>query len=173
MGDARVQDAAWAAAEGQMRLVLMGTGALTLDQVDQHAPGLTRAVVGAYLCALKAGHSDTDQAAADPMSATAAEWHWRIDARVINVSGSPGASIQYLSDEDNHGAIEAEGSGGALQQLLDRGPWDLIDQNEEVTIELRPVSDEPRPAACGDRHGVPQRAHRHRDGSAPAARRRR
>jgi hypothetical protein len=37
------------AAAQQMRLVLMGTGAMTLEQVNRHAPGLTRAVVGAYL----------------------------------------------------------------------------------------------------------------------------
>jgi hypothetical protein len=37
------------AAVQQMRLVLMGTGSLTLDQVNRHAPGLTKAVVSAYL----------------------------------------------------------------------------------------------------------------------------
>ena len=36
-------------AEEQMRLVLLGTGALTLDRINCHTPGLTRAVVGAYL----------------------------------------------------------------------------------------------------------------------------
>lgn len=38
-----------AQAERQMRLVLLGTGALTLDQVNREAPGLTRAVIAAYL----------------------------------------------------------------------------------------------------------------------------
>lgn len=41
------------AAEAQMRLVLLAAGAMTLDQVNNHTPGLTRAVVGAYLSELR------------------------------------------------------------------------------------------------------------------------
>ena len=44
-------DPAMKAAEQEMRLVLMGTGALTLDQVNRLAPGLALAVVNAYLYA--------------------------------------------------------------------------------------------------------------------------
>lgn len=50
---AKFDQASLREAEQQMRLVLMGTGAMTLDQINRHAPGLTRAVVGAYLSELR------------------------------------------------------------------------------------------------------------------------
>lgn len=42
-----VEDAAIAAATSQMRMALMATGGVTLDQVDRYAEPLARAVVGA------------------------------------------------------------------------------------------------------------------------------
>jgi hypothetical protein len=41
---------------------------------------------------------------------------------------------------DDTGTINAEGSGDALAQLLQTGPfWDMLDQDEHVTITLRPA----------------------------------
>jgi hypothetical protein len=61
-------------------------------------------------------------------------WNWTVDG--IEVPSSPGAMPRGVYD---HGTVEAEGSGDALRLLLVNGPfWDLLDQDEPVTIELRP-----------------------------------
>jgi hypothetical protein len=42
-------------------------------------------------------------------------------------------------DPDDGGMIEADSAGEALQEFLNHGPWDIIDQQHEIIIELRPV----------------------------------
>lgn len=66
------------------------------------------------------------------------QWRWRISARETS-SGSPGATIRSLVDPDDGGMIEADSAGEALQEFLNHGPWDIIDQQHEIIIELRPV----------------------------------
>jgi hypothetical protein len=61
-------------------------------------------------------------------------WHWTVYGE--EVPSSPGAMVRFLEESDY---VEAESSGQALAKLLEHGPfWDLLDQDEPVTIELRP-----------------------------------
>ena len=49
----KFDEAALRAAEQQVRLVMMASGGVTLEQVNKYAPGMARAVVGAYLTELR------------------------------------------------------------------------------------------------------------------------
>lgn len=62
-------------------------------------------------------------------------WIWEVHG--VERRARPGAMIHGMDDT---GTINAEGSGDALAQLLQTGPfWDMLDQDEHVTITLRPA----------------------------------
>lgn len=38
------------------------------------------------------------------------------------------------------GEIDAERAGEAVEHVVQRGPWDLFDQDERVTITIEPIA---------------------------------
>jgi hypothetical protein len=61
-------------------------------------------------------------------------WEWTLSGHAPRKS--PGASPRA---EEQTGEMFAEGVGAVMDHVVQRGPWDLFDQGERVTLVVRRV----------------------------------
>jgi hypothetical protein len=61
-------------------------------------------------------------------------WAW-------TMSGMQPSRGTMLRSAEATGTLSAECAGEVFDELVQRGPWDMFDQDEEVTITVKPPRD--------------------------------